>query len=506
MCKTGASTIHQLIQMELSPLFGVTALNFAYGFMLSNQGLLLAPLEAEELFPHKASLGLAGLAVCGGIAQLCGPAAGRWSDQYRAIHGRRLPCVLHASVIVVLLTGLLPLLSAMHFGLAFVTTFFLQQIAWNVLQTTNIALVPDLVPVEQRGTAGGLTAANTLVGALGGLLAVRFIGGDHIYKHYAIAMALTVLCVAIVYLTTAANESERRAEVRTAGLPETAVPHSWLSGLLACYRFEAERYPEFAKLLISKSMYSASVMVKGYLLFFVQDTFKLHDLLRSQEVVGNAAVAAEATAAVAAGIAIALLHRPSEAAPSGKDMCEVADSAGIAQARWAGASGALWMSLLWFGPPLVGYGVLRESSASLVLFSDANIEAISQHWVPWMVAGTATWGLGQGLYLAGDQALGYALLPDKNEASRYLGLTSVYSSLGAVLGGMGAGGLLHAFGSLGRNPTEPTPEEGPGYGYPGYAAMFFFATCLGAGSSRMLSSIRTGADKDMCGEHTYILQ
>merc|ERR1719245_449066 len=105
-----------------------------------------------------------------------------------------------------------------------------------------------------------------------------------------------------------------------------------------------------------------------------------------------------------------------------------------------------------------------------------------------MVAGTAIWGVGQGVYLAGDQCLGYGLLPDQNEASRFLGLTSVVSATGGIVGSGLFGGLLYLFGQIGKNSAGQSPDR-PGYAYAGYAAMFSFAMCLSAASFVVLCFI-----------------
>jgi len=239
-------------------------------------------------------------------------------------------------------------------------------------------------------------------------------------------------------------------------------------------------------------------MVKGFLLFFVQDTFQFHDLAREQAVVGDASIAAETTAATAAVVCIAVLRMvPAQDRTLGADAVDL----GTARAQRTCMAGAAWMALLWLVPPMIGLGVLQERRAAI---GNPDVDAIAQHWVRWMIVGTATWGIGQGTYLAGDQALGYALLPDRNEASRYLGLTSVYSSLGAVLGGTAAGGLLQLFGAVGRAPPLEVPgSSGPGYAYAGYAAMFLFAVCLSAGSYKMLSLIHPVAG---IGEHTRLVK
>jgi len=483
-------------------LFGLTSTNFAYGFMIATQGLLLAPLEAERLFPKHSAIAMAAFAMATGLTQVVGPAAGRWSDLSRAAEGKRLPCVLKAAAATFMLTAMLPVASALEMGGVFMVFFFLQQLAWNVLQVVQLGLVPDLAMAEQRGTAGGLTAALTLAGAFAGLFSVRFITGEHgdeaqgtvDYIHYYIGMGLTLTCCVIVVLTSMTEKVEQNRQHLFTARSGTDEQTNLLDQLHDCYKFDRDRYPEFAKLLMSKMCYSANVIVKGFLLFFVQDTFRLRSEAGSQVLVGDSAIAAEATAVLAAALAITFLGgRTSQATGSQEEQGDVEFTF---KARQAALYGTAWMALLWLGPPAVGYGVLRETHDTLHSHTE-----IAQRWEKWMVAGTAVWGLGQGLYLAGDQALGYALLPDRNEASRYLGITGVWSSIGAVLGGAICGGLLFTFGSLFQLP--PSDTAGPGYGYPGYLALFIFAVCVNAWACRIVSSIVL--DGGLC-ETTRILK
>eukprot|EP00929_Paragymnodinium_shiwhaense_P025030 TRINITY_DN15235_c0_g1_i3.p2 TRINITY_DN15235_c0_g1~~TRINITY_DN15235_c0_g1_i3.p2 ORF type:complete len:117 (-),score=23.80 TRINITY_DN15235_c0_g1_i3:90-440(-) len=92
----------------------------------------------------------------------------------------------------------------------------------------------------------------------------------------------------------------------------------------------------------------------------------------------------------------------------------------------------------------------------------------------------ALWGLGQGTYLAGDQAMSFTLLPDQKQASRYLGFTSICSFAGCCLGGSVAGGLLSI---LGQGAKE-------GYALPGYVAIFAFASLLSLVQGIIGSQIR----------------
>jgi len=504
---------------------GCASLSLAYGFMLADQGLLVAPLEAERLFPDQASLGLGSMAVCCGLAQLVGPAAGKWSDSYRSRFGRRRPCIVMALVGIVCLTGGLRLCSRLRWRIAFMLMFLLQQVSWNVILTVQAGLVPDRVPVDQQSFAGGAMAAFTLTGALGALLIVHQLGGLGLQSHYFIATSLVVLCT--VCVCVAANERSSLTNY-TPRAGDAGVRGGFWSQVFASYQVDLRRYPEFAKLLFSKTMYCSSVIVKGFLLFFLQDTFRLSDHKEAQALVGRVAIAAETTAALSAGLAMLVLDclserkskatqdaaakrtestfgalcLPSTATEDGLELpavarrlecaseegCPVTSCAtGRLLARRAAVSGAGWMGLLWFGPPLVGLGALHSHRAGVL--DDA---AITELWMPYMTMGTALWGIGQGVYLAGDQALSYALLPDPEEASRFLGLSSVCACIGAIAGGGLTGTFLWCFGAK-SGIADADSDHGPGYEYPGYAAMFMLASLFSFAASVALSFIRIRA-------------
>merc|ERR1719189_875719 len=107
-----------------------------------------------------------------------------------------------------------------------------------------------------------------------------------------------------------------------------------------------------------------------------------------------------------------------------------------------------------------------------------------------MVVVVGIWGVGQGLYLAADQALGYALIPDQREASRYFGLMSVATAVGAAGGGAICSGLLYVFGAL--LYPEQIPSDGAGYSFPGYMALFLSAVCLNLACFWVLRGIKVG--------------
>jgi len=330
---------------------------------------------------------------------------------------------------------------------------------------------------------------------------VRFINHEHgketlDYVHYYIAIGFTLTSSVLVVLTTMVKDvEESRQRHFSAQPPTTDSETTLLQHLQGSYEFDRHRYPEFAKLCFSEAWYSANVSVKAFLLFFVQDTFRFRDDASAQVLTGNCALAAEAMAVLAAVAVLPYLASPSQKPTA--NQAEPDDLLGAVRARCAAICGTAWMALLWLGPPAVGYGVFRER-----LGMPHSPGSVAQHWETVMIAGTALWGLGQGMYIAGDQALRYALLPDRNQASRYLGITGIYTSLGAIAGGGIAGGLLFLFGGL-NGERAPLGGSGPGYGYAGYLAVFLFALSVNAVASTIVTTIRL--DDKLC-ESTRILK
>uniref|UniRef100_A0A7S2N3M5 Major facilitator superfamily (MFS) profile domain-containing protein n=1 Tax=Zooxanthella nutricula TaxID=1333877 RepID=A0A7S2N3M5_9DINO len=430
-----------------------------------------------------------------------------------------------------LLTGALMVCSELQATWMFLAVFLLQQIAWNVVQTSQAGLVPDIVCPEQRGAAGGATAANTLGGALVALLSVRVLGMHSLRIplriHYATTCALGIVFCGVVCFAAREHPTDRDGE----NAPE-ADRTSFVGRVRVCYSFDFCRYPQYSKLLCSKTIYCASVMIKGFLLFFVQDTFKLRDATQEEAMVSDTAIGAETTAALSAVAAMMFMDaaaaglivskkRDEEAADAGTrptgtvvgagaskhDLDEdeslafaaqpssaariAASRSNASRARCWAMAGSLWMSVLWLGPLLTGLGVQRDALSQSRQGLKVDRQALADRWSPIMVLGTAVWGLGQGVYLAGDQALSYALLPNPDEASRLLGLTSICAAVGAASGGAMTGGLLRFFGGGKAQQLESAAGYGPGYGTFGYVAIFSLACVLSGATTCVLHAIRT---------------
>jgi len=313
-----------------------------------------------------------------------------------------------------------------------------------------------------------------LAGATLGFYSMRVLSSWDYHTMYAVISGLsvaaaTVVCVVANEESTSIIDGKSNRHAYVAG--DLASSGSWLSKFASHYSLDCRQYPDFATLLVTKTLYSASMVVKGFLLFFLQDTFRSKGIADDERLMSNVSIAAEATAVLAALCVMTTAH----------------SERGI-KAQMSTCAGAAWMGFLWFGPAYLRMAFDPSSPHGKFKFAQ---EASSTAWMNWMVTGTALWGIGQGLYLAGDQALQLALLPDPDQASRYLGLTSVCHCIGAVFGGTISGSLLAVLGSQ--------PSDGARYGTAGYVAIFVFAASLSFAISTIAAGIKVPKHRAKAG-------
>lgn len=233
------------------------------------------------------------------------------------------------------------------------------------------------------------------------------------------------------------------------------------------FAVDTTKHAEFTMLLRSKVLYSSVTVMKAFIMFFASDTFRLSSKAKDEALTARVALAGEVPAAAAAALAMLALDRL-QTADTEDQFCdtsaEAKQSRQIVRCTRVFITGGMWMAALWFGPSFVGWRVHVE-------FPEGG-QAAADAWEPFMLLGTALWGLGQGIYLASDQALMLSLVPSQEESGRYLGLQSVCSFLGSTIGGVVSAGCLTFLGS------NPVPNQS--YGFQGYIGLFGAASIFSA--------------------------
>jgi len=164
----------------------------AIGYLWTSLGGLILPDLVLQLV-GKEHEGLA-LGVLEGVGSLMAvvwqPVAGALSDRTRTRFGRRHPFIVGGTIGDVLF--LVGLALSGSFGLVLIF-YFLLQTASNTAQGPYQGLMPDVVPVAQRGTASGYFGVANVVGLLAGT-----VGAGVILSHAGRMAAILSICGLLV--------------------------------------------------------------------------------------------------------------------------------------------------------------------------------------------------------------------------------------------------------------------------------------------------------------------
>ncbi|MDQ6721393.1 MAG: MFS transporter [Candidatus Dormibacteraeota bacterium] len=210
----------------------------AIGYLWTSLGGLILPDLVLQLV-GKEHEGLA-LGVLEGVGSLMAvvwqPVAGALSDRTRTRFGRRHPFIVGGTIGDVLF--LVGLALSGSFGLVLIF-YFLLQTASNTAQGPYQGLMPDVVPVAQRGTASGYFGVANVVGLLAGT-----VGAGLILSHAGRMAAILSICGLLVLTmlptvllipdraepTAGQFKSVRQAIVTTFARPLRYPKFLWLMG------------------------------------------------------------------------------------------------------------------------------------------------------------------------------------------------------------------------------------------------------------------------------------
>ena len=315
------------------------------------------------------------------------PIAGALSDRSTHRLGRRRPYLAAGTAINIVFLFAMAAIGG-HGGIGlFLLAYLGVQLGANVAGGPYAGLVPDLVPVEQRGTASGWLALMTAVGTLlGVILAGALIG----HGSYLPIYALTAVVLALFAVLTVVGVKER---------PLQATPEPFRVGaFLASFRLSGPRYRDFFFVLFTRAL-----VTMGIYSVFTFFQFFLHDVV-------GVANAAQATSYLVA-IIIAL---------------------GIPTSLVAGA-----LSDRLGRKPLVYLSGGVMALASLLFVGVGFHPSLpAMYWIG------ALFGVGYGAYQAVDWALAIDVLPPGENAAKDMGIWHVSLVLPQMLAPALTGALL----------------------------------------------------------------
>lgn len=226
------------------------------GFFAPIQVLL--GLHAEAITPQQKNATLSLVTGVGAaVSMIANPLFGAFSDRTASRFGRRVPWIVAGT-----LCGALALLlmSTAHTVGLLVLGWALMQAAGNAALAAVLAVVPDKVPVAQRGTVGGLIALGQTVGILIGAGIGMVAASDLVFGYAIVAVVMGLCSVPFVLL--------RQDVVLPASARE---PFAWGS-FLRGFWINPVRHPDFGWAWLTRFLlYLSSQLILVYLLFFLQD-------------------------------------------------------------------------------------------------------------------------------------------------------------------------------------------------------------------------------------------
>jgi MFS family permease len=238
----------------------------AIGFMWTSLGALIIP----DLVVQFVGIGHEGFAlgVLEGVGSLMAvvwqPLAGALSDRTRSRFGRRHPFILGGTIGDVLF--LVGLALAGSFGMVLVF-YFLLQAASNTAQGPYQGLMPDVVPVAQRGTASGYFGVANVIGLLAGT-----VGAGLILSHAGRTAAILSICTLLVVTMLATillipDRAEPTAGQFTSARQAVATTFS-----------RPLRYPSFLWLMASRLLILMGLVgVQSFVYFYFRNVFFHND-------------------------------------------------------------------------------------------------------------------------------------------------------------------------------------------------------------------------------------
>ncbi|MHB9134550.1 MAG: MFS transporter [Armatimonadota bacterium] len=345
------------------------------------------------------------------------PLFGAWSDRVRTRWGRRKPFLVLGTLGNVIGLIALAFIPARQESLvAYVVVFMWIELFNNLATAPYSALIPDVVPAEQRGSASGWMGLMSMIGIfIGGTtgLLLNTVGISGIYLALAAVMLLgmggTVLAI---------REPE----------PPGIAPFHWgafCRGLIEPFHSRDFTWVFFTRMLVTLGTFTVQVFMLYYLRDVVAGghevftyTFFGHPLVVGRQPVNSAEAAMSIfLPALLTGAIISSLL------------------AGVLSDRY-GRKRMVYIS-----------GALQALVCGIFIFSGRFDVALIVGMI---------FGLGYGAYQAVDWALASDVLPSKDDYAKDMGVWHVASTFPQVLAPLIAGKLLDIFQGVGKAHGLPT--------------------------------------------------
>ena len=340
---------------------------------------VLLPDQVQDIAPQDKSLMLGVVTGFGALVALAaGPVAGALSDATGSRFGRRRPWILGGALLG---CAGLAALGGQHGILGVTLLWCVAQAGLNALQAGISALIPDQVPVRQRGLVSGWVGLTQSLGVVVAVVLVSVVVTGRVSGYTTLGILVLLCALPIVLRTPDPQPTDRR-------------PAFDLRALIRAFRISPRQHPDFAWAWGTRFLVQlGNALATLYLLYFLRDKVKYQDRFHGQTASdGLLIVIVLYTVTTVATVVIG---------------GAISDRSGKRK------------------PSVIVAGYVMAAAALLL--------AAWPTWTGTLVA-AAILGLGNGVYLSVDQALVTQVLPTDEDRAKDLGIINIANSAPQVLG------------------------------------------------------------------------
>jgi MFS family permease len=222
--------------------------------------LVTIAMKVRQLAPESAASSLSLVLGLGAFFALIGnPLFGRLSDRTTSRFGMRRPWLVGGALCG---AGALLLIATAHTVTVVLVGWCLAQLAFNAVLAAIIAVLPDQVPVEQRGTVAGVMGMCLPLGQVGGTFLVQCVATSKLLM-FMVPASLGVTSVLLFAFF-----------LRDRHLPPHVVPRLGAGDLIASYWVSPRRHPDFAWTWLSRLLLvMGTAFLNTYQPYYLMDKF-----------------------------------------------------------------------------------------------------------------------------------------------------------------------------------------------------------------------------------------
>ncbi len=408
---------------------------FANGVHWSAILLVLLPIQVLEIVGDVTKGETLGNVVLFGafISMVIAPLYGAWSDRIKTRFGRRVPFLVVGTLLnVVCLIGMayLPRKGDPSSLPLFILVFMAVNLFNNMATAPFSALIPDVVPPDQRGAASGWLGLMSVLGNFVGGLVGILLGVIGVVGAYWLVIVIMLLGMTV----TVTSVKEPLA-------PDVA-PFRWRKFMRGLYLPLVEAH-DFRWVFLTRFLVTLGIFtVQEFLLFYMKDVIKSFTFLGIK-------VADDPQSAVTFFVVALLLGAIAASLVSG-----------VLSDRY-GRKRMVYIS-----------GALQGLVAAVFIFFGNYTLALTMGII---------FGLGYGAYQAVDWALASDVLPSADDYAKDMGVWHIAFTMPQIIATPIAGRLLDTFQGVGQTVGLPTL---------GYTVIFSLAVAYFALGTYFVHKIR----------------